>query len=143
MTNLLEHRNTRQRQIILEEISKLCTHPTAEELYEIVRKRLPHISLGTVYRNLEFLARTGEIQEIGHSGSQKRFDPNTKNHHHVRCVLCDRVDDVTMDETKKLLGMSKNKTEYQILTYRLEYLGICPSCADTARKNRKRESVSR
>ena len=46
---------TRQRAVILEELRKLTTHPTADELYQIVRARMPRISLGTVYRNLCFL----------------------------------------------------------------------------------------
>ena len=53
---------TRQRMIILEELRKVDTHPSADEVYEMVRKRLPRISLGTVYRNLEILSKTGEIQ---------------------------------------------------------------------------------
>jgi len=52
-------RNTRQRQVVLEELRKLTSHPTAAELYEITRARLPKISLGTVYRNLEVLAENG------------------------------------------------------------------------------------
>ncbi|MGE5577510.1 MAG: Fur family transcriptional regulator, partial [Syntrophothermus sp.] len=52
---------TRQRQIILEELKNVTTHPTADEVYEMVRRRLPRISLGTVYRNLELLAEEGII----------------------------------------------------------------------------------
>ena len=55
-------RMTRQRAVILEELRKVKTHPTADELNSIVRERLPRISLGTVYRNLDFLADTGEIR---------------------------------------------------------------------------------
>lgn len=53
----VQTRMTRQRAVILEELRKTATHPTADELYSIVRRRLPRISLGTVYRNLDFLGR--------------------------------------------------------------------------------------
>ena len=88
-------RNTRQRQVILEELQKLTSHPTAAGLYEIVRRRLPKISLGTVYRNLELLARTGLIQKLEFGGGEARFDGNVDRHDHVRCVRCGRVDDIS------------------------------------------------
>ncbi|MBW2321808.1 MAG: transcriptional repressor [Deltaproteobacteria bacterium] len=84
---------TKQRQVILEELRQLKTHPSADEIYKVVRRRLPRISLGTVYRNLEVLAKMGEIQKLELSGSIKRYDWNTNKHYHIRCVRCDRVDD--------------------------------------------------
>lgn len=73
-------RMTRQRKIILEEVRKVNTHPSADEIYEMVRLRLPRISLGTVYRNLEILSELGKIQKLQLSGSLKRFDWNTNKH---------------------------------------------------------------
>ncbi len=57
------HRITRQRRVILEELRRVNNHPSADEIYEIVRRRMPRISLGTVYRNLEMLTELGEIQK--------------------------------------------------------------------------------
>jgi Fur family ferric uptake transcriptional regulator len=65
---------TRQRKVILEELRNVDTHPSADEIYEMVRKRLPHISLGTVYRNLEILSETGAIQKLELGCAQKKFD---------------------------------------------------------------------
>jgi len=65
---------TKQRRVIVEELKKLKTHPTATLIYELVRKRLPRISLGTVYRNLDLLAEAGIIQKLETAGTQKRFD---------------------------------------------------------------------
>ncbi len=64
------HRNTRQRRLILEELRKLKTHPTAASLYAIVRRRMPKISLGTVYRNLELLNQMGMIRKLDFSGGR-------------------------------------------------------------------------
>ena len=75
-------RMARQRAVILEELRKLKSHPTADELYSIVRERLPRISLGTVYRNLDFLADSGEIRRLEAAGSTKRFDGDISNHQH-------------------------------------------------------------
>jgi Fur family ferric uptake transcriptional regulator len=123
-------RNTRQREVILEELRKLSSHPTAVGLYEIVRRRLPSISLGTVYRNLELLAAMGTIQKLDLAGSQARFDGNPDRHHHVRCTRCGRVDDVcgaSLDLAK--LG-SDDCGGYELLAYRLELIGICPRCRE-------------
>jgi Fur family ferric uptake transcriptional regulator len=57
-------RLTSQRQVILEELKKVKSHPTANEVYDMVRKRLPRIGLGTVYRNLDLLAERGIIKKL-------------------------------------------------------------------------------
>ena len=59
-----KYRMTNQRQIILEEVKKVHSHPTADEVYERVRKKIPRISMGTVYRNLDVLSKTGLIRKI-------------------------------------------------------------------------------
>jgi len=128
-------RNTRQREVILEELRKLSSHPTAVGLYEIVRRRLPRISLGTVYRNLELLAEMGTIQKLDLAGAQARFDGNPGCHHHVRCTGCGRVDDVSgapLDLDK--LGYD-DSDGYLVLAYRLELMGICPRCRGQSRSS--------
>lgn len=90
----VQTRMTRQRAVILEELRKTKSHPTADELYSIVRERLPRISLGTVYRNLDFLADSGEIRRLEAAGSTKRFDGDISWHQHVRCLRCGRIGDV-------------------------------------------------
>ncbi|MEW6352308.1 MAG: transcriptional repressor [Thermodesulfobacteriota bacterium] len=119
---------TPQRQVILEELTKVTTHPTAAELYDKVRKRLPHISLGTVYRNLELMTDSGMIRKIEMAGAQKRFDAMVKHHYHVRCVRCDRVDDVGGDTFPGIEETVKGLCDYEILGHRLEFTGICPDC---------------
>jgi Fur family ferric uptake transcriptional regulator len=125
-------RNTRQREVVLEELRKLTSHPTASELYEIARHRLPRISLGTVYRNLQLLADIGTICKMETAGSEARYDANVTPHSHVRCVCCGRVDDahgVTADLPEDRI---KNLGGYDILGYRLEFDGICPDCRGDA-----------
>jgi len=121
-------RTTRQRKVILEELCKIRTHPTANEVYELVRKRLPRISLGTVYRNLELLSESGLIQKLEMAGSQKRFDGITQNHYHVRCVACGRVDDVASGQFATINQAIGSINDYDILWHRLEFVGVCPRC---------------
>ncbi len=121
-------RLTTQRQIILEELAKVKTHPTASELYDMVRKRLPRIGLGTVYRNLELMAENGMILKLEVGGTQKRFDATTEDHYHIRCSQCGRVDDIDIPVIDSLVESAAESTDYQILGHHVEFTGICPDC---------------
>lgn len=121
-------RETRQRRTILYELRKLKTHPTADEIYDIVRKQIPRISLGTVYRNLEILVDSGLILRLEHSSGCYRFDGFSGNHYHVRCIECGRVDDVSDGPIEGIEKAIKNRCHYRIITHRLEFIGICPKC---------------
>jgi Fur family transcriptional regulator, ferric uptake regulator len=121
-------RNTQQRQVILEELRKLDSHPTAAALYALVRNRLPKISLGTVYRNLEMLYQLGIIQKLEFGGNEARYDGTVAHHDHIRCVNCGRLEDIS-DPPLDLPGVQENDLGgYKILGHRFEYLGLCPGC---------------
>ena len=127
-------RQSKQRQAILEDLRGLTSHPTAADLYQMVRARLPRISLGTVYRNLELLAEMGAIQKLEMGGTEARFDGNADYHHHIRCLRCGRVDDlhdVSQVLTDVLAGVRRAHTSgYDILGYQLVFSGICPGCGE-------------
>jgi Fur family transcriptional regulator, ferric uptake regulator len=120
-------RNTRQRQVIWEELQKLHSHPTAVALYAVVRRRLSKISLGTVYRNLELLARTGAIRKLDFGG-EAHFDGDMTRHDHLHCTGCGRVDDVAAVSLDFSQGASNDWCGYQLLGHRLELFGLCPEC---------------
>ncbi len=130
-------RSTRQRQAILEQLRAVTTHPTANEVYEMVRRRLPHISLGTVYRNLELLVRSGEIQRVCLGSAQSRFDAAISPHYHVRCVRCGRVADLAMKPLRAIERAARRGGDYQVTGYRLEFVGQCPRC-----KRQRRDGAS-
>ena len=132
-------RMTRQRRVILEELRKVKTHPSADEIYEIVRKRLPRISLGTVYRNLEKLSESGDIQKLEPGSSLKRFDGDPTDHCHIRCVRCDRIADAPMAPDLKIDLARVNSTDFEIIGHRLEFLGMCPICSAKSNRDANRE----
>ena len=129
-------RLTTQRQIILEELAKVKTHPTASELYDMVRKRLPRIGLGTVYRNLELMAENGMILKLEVGGTQKRFDATTDTHYHIRCSNCGKVDDIDTPVLDELVREAAASSSYQVLGHHVEFSGICPGCQKEARNKR-------
>ncbi len=124
-------RLTPQRQVILEELAKVTSHPTAGEVYDMVRKRLPRIGLGTVYRNLELMADTGLILKLDVGGSQKRFDATTDLHYHIRCSSCGKVDDIEMQAMPHLDQLAARSSDYQILSHHIEFTGLCEDCIHT------------
>ena len=126
-------RRSRQRRVILEELRKVKTHPSADEVYEMVRKRLPRISLGTVYRNLEILSESGEIKKLEPGSSLKRFDGNPSEHFHIRCIRCDRIADMPMASDFEIDLADMTPTEYEILGHRLEFFGLCPYCSNNSK----------
>ncbi len=125
-TNL---RMTRQRRVILEELRKVNTHPSADEVYEMVRKRLPRISLGTVYRNLEILSESGDIKKLEPASTLKRFDGNPEEHSHIRCVRCGRIADAPLTFDFEIDVVQKLPADFEIIGHRLELFGICPMCS--------------
>ncbi len=130
---MLERQNlriTRQRRIILKELRKDYTHPSADQIYDKVRQIIPRISLGTVYRNLGVLCRLGEIQKLKLGHTQKRFDGNPDFHYHMRCLGCNRLDDAPLPPLKSIEDEAGAVTDYKVLGHQLEFVGFCPQCAD-------------
>ena len=124
-------RMTHQRKTILEVLRQTNIHPSADEIYGMVRKRLPRISLGTVYRNLEVLSELGLIQKLELGGNIKRFDWNLEKHYHIRCLKCGRVDDAPIAPFNRLENELYDVTVYTIIGHRLEFEGLCPSCTNS------------
>jgi Fur family ferric uptake transcriptional regulator len=126
-----QRRNTPQRQVILEELNSMKSHPTAAELFAVVRQRLPRISLGTVYRNLEVLHESGQVNKLELAGTETRFDATMDPHLHVRCTECGRIDDI-MDPTM-MTSQPSELAGYLVRGCRLEYFGVCPGCRKKSR----------
>ena len=121
-------RITSQRREILRVVRESADHPTAAEVYQRVRCRLPRISLGTVYRNLERLCQKGEISRVQAPGREMRFDGDSGVHYHLRCTCCGRVVDVD----RKLVDVDVDCPEkvdgVEVTGWRLQLLGRCPEC---------------
>jgi len=132
-------RMTHQREVILDELGRSKNHPTADTLYERVKKRLPRISLATVYRNLEILSEAGMIKKLEISGRQKRFDWDLEEHNHIFCVQCRRVDNIELDRDQHLSLPTDQDLGYQIAGCRVEFFGVCPRCQKKNEQAKRKE----
>ncbi len=125
---MISTHNSRQRQVILEELRKMHSHPTAADLYAAVRRRLPRISLATVYRNLELLERQGHVRRLEGYGAQARFDGDLGEHLHLRCVTCGGVTDIARPRAPAAGRLPRAPRGHLLFGLRLEYTGVCPRC---------------
>ena len=91
---------SRQREAILNELRSRCDHPTAAQVYEGVRKTIPNISLGTVYRNLANLVESGEILSVTVGDGYEHFDGDKSFHLHLHCKCCGAIIDSRIEESK-------------------------------------------
>lgn len=123
-------RKTKQRETILEVLRGTCSHPTADWIYHEVKKEIPNISLGTVYRNLRLLCQSGEIVELDLCGTLSRFDARTDNHYHFRCEHCGQLFDVDEPVNKEIDGRIARTTGFRVIYHRLEFRGSCLVCRE-------------
>ena len=121
-------RGSKQRKAILRVLGSGTSHPTAKWIYTEVRKEIPNVSLGTVYRNLRSLKERGEILELYLGGTFSRFDGNSTDHYHFRCERCGRVFDVDEPVNKEIDVRVAQKTGFKVLSHHLEFRGICADC---------------
>ena len=124
-------RHSRQRDVILHELCQLTSHPTVDELFLLVRERLPRISLATVYRNLELLADQGVIAKLELAGHPRRFDGRAARHAHIRCLNCGAVADVDIEPRETPLAEVQERTDYHVTDQHTEFVGKCPRCQDS------------
>ncbi|MBW1998901.1 MAG: transcriptional repressor [Deltaproteobacteria bacterium] len=129
---------THQRKVILDVVREKGEHLTADEIYDRVRKKLPKISLGTVYRNLDLLASQGLIRKLEPEYQQMRFDGCTSEHYHLLCMRCGRITDAPVAHSDNVLdiieGTIGKLTRYGIFGHRLEFIGLCPRCLEEENK---------
>jgi len=119
---------TNQRIEILEFLKENTTHPTVEEVYEAVKKKLSRISKATVYQNLKFLTEKGLIQEVNIKGVS-RFEPNPTPHHHIICRKCGKIIDFESQElTDYSLHIGKKLKEIDIDATNTNFYGTCKKC---------------
>jgi Fe2+ or Zn2+ uptake regulation protein len=120
-------RLTRPRQIILDVVRATGAHPTAAFVYRRVRRRLPRVSLATVYRNLRRLAAEGLLTERA-DGPELRFDGNLERHDHFTCVACGRIYDVPPRAETPALTHTAEAAGFEVLNHRVEFYGRCAAC---------------
>lgn len=121
-------RNTVQRRAILEAVLDFEDHPTADQVHAAVTCKNPDISRTTVYRALEGFARLGLITKACHPGSATRYDRNVDLHHHLICLFCDAVIDISDTGLDRLTVPDTSGFDFEVQDFRVQLRGICGRC---------------
>ncbi len=118
---------TYQRLAIFQALYFTKDHPSAEVIYQQVKKRFPMISLGTVYKTLEKFFEVGLIQKVSPVTEVARYDAITRPHHHMVCLECQSIQDA-----EELVGDQKisipEKSGFQVVRQQVIFQGYCPEC---------------
>jgi Fur family transcriptional regulator, stress-responsive regulator len=123
-------RLTAQRRVIAEAMAGEHVHLTADEVFERARRALPEVSRATVYNTLNELVGMGELHEMTHADGRKRYDPNVvERHHHLVCVDCGQMLDVTADDPRL---PDDQRHGFELLDIEVTFRARCPGCVGAA-----------
>lgn len=120
---------SKQREAIKEFLMTRQDHPTADVIYLKIREQFPHISLGTVYRNLALLSEIGEINKLTTGDGSDHFDGNISPHQHFICKKCNKIIDLKVDSAEYVEKVASEFSGHidRCTSY---FYGICGECLD-------------
>ena len=127
---------SKQREIIRQIMAGTALHPTADMVYEWVRRETPNISLATVYRNLNCLAQSGELRKIHVAGGADRFDGQTHRHSHLVCRSCGAVSDLDQEVVGSIAEDIRVATGFSPAADDMVFYGICQKCREEHKEKR-------
>jgi Fur family peroxide stress response transcriptional regulator len=135
---------THQRRVIYETVMSLHGHPSPELIYDAVRKKIPSISLATVYKNIRTFLESGMLREVSMHHGSLRVEPNESEHYHLVCLRCRQITDLAPDSVEvRPLAKRRSFRGFQVTRISVDVLGVCAACAakesSTAIKTRQRE----
>jgi Fe2+ or Zn2+ uptake regulation protein len=119
---------TRQRQVVLDVVRSGDTHPTAAEVFESARRKMPGISFATVYNSLRFLKQEGLVREVAFGNGASRYDRETERHDHAICSACGRLVDFDLPGTVGLVRSAARASKFKAESVHLTLVGLCPQC---------------
>ncbi len=120
---------THQRQVIYQAIVGSDEHPTPEAIYERVRRQVPSISLGTIYKNLNTFLEAGLLQEVSLHHGSLRVDARMEPHHHYVCRRCRRITDLDAAAIRPVRVPTTIPAGFHVERQNMEIIGICESCS--------------
>ncbi len=117
---------TPQRLAIFQYLEGNTGHPSAEMIYGAVKKKYPMMSFATVYKTIEALKKSGHLLELTIDSERRRYDPETRSHHHLICIECKKVVDIHADFPVHV--PDEAKACFEVIGNHVEFYGICSKC---------------
>ena len=119
---------THQRQVLFETMKTMLGHPSPEEVYARVKKKVPAISLATVYKNIHLFVESGVFREVSMHHGSVRVEMNGDPHHHMVCSMCRKITDVGEKELGLVAKRSRLPGGFLVERYAVDVIGICAKC---------------
>ena len=130
----MNRRATKQRETILKILRNTRSHPTADQIYDAVRKDITNISKGTVYRNLQVLREDGAISELNLNGTLSIYEEKQDRHYHFRCDQCGQVFDLDEPVNTEIDKRVSARTGFKVSSHQTEFRGLCKDCQQKIEK---------
>jgi len=133
-------RNTKQRKAIFDAIENHGGHLTADDIYRLVKRRFPRLSLGTVYRNLRVLVEQGGLRELDFGMAVTYFETTKDSHYHLICRVCGSIADADIPVERRLqsvVGQARSLDGFRIENHRLDFIGVCAACQSKPEKMKR------
>ena len=124
----MKYKRSKQRERMLELLGQTEIHPTADWLYQQLKKEFPSLSLGTVYRNLNILVEQKLIQKLPFGSTHDRYEVIKNPHYHLVCEMCGHVQDFEMPQYKNINKQAQTMSNFEISRHRIDFFGICEKC---------------
>ena len=119
---------THQRQVIYDALITMPGHPSPEEVYAKVRRRIPSISLATVYKNLNRFLKAGRLQEMSVHHGSLRVEVNDHPHHHLVCSSCKKIEDIEPDQIGPFHVRGRLPKGFTVQRFSVDVIGLCARC---------------
>jgi Fur family transcriptional regulator, peroxide stress response regulator len=135
----MKYRFSKQRRRILEILKETKSHPTADWVYRKLKKEIPELSLGTVYRNLNVLLEQGHLEKLPFGSTFDRFEAKIKPHYHLICDKCGLVEDFEMPLYTDINKKAEMFGSFKILRHRIDFFGLCKKCQKPQKFSKRKE----
>ena len=119
---------THQRQVLFEVMKSMHGHPSPEEVYARVKRKIPAISLATVYKNIHLFVESGVFREVSMHHGSLRVEMNGEAHHHMVCSKCKAITDIGEDELGLVAKRNKLPGGFLVERYAVDVIGVCAKC---------------
>ncbi|MBD3418906.1 MAG: transcriptional repressor [Chitinivibrionales bacterium] len=136
----MQYRKSRQRERILQLLKSTDAHPTADWIYKKLKKEMPSLSLGTVYRNLRVLVELGSVKKLPLGNTYDRYEAKIDPHYHLVCEQCGVVQDFMMPQYAALNKKAEKFSTFCIRSHRIEFYGLCERCRNQAGAKQSRKN---
>jgi Fur family peroxide stress response transcriptional regulator len=124
---------THQRQVLYEVMQTMPGHPSPEEVYARVKKRVPAVSLATVYKNIHLFVETGVLRQLSMHHGSLRVELNSIVHHHMVCSQCKAITDIEEKDLGVIPPLGELPGGFQVERYSIDVIGICAACQKAKR----------